>query len=262
MVPLAQAEDPSVFGAKATRLGLALRNNLPVPMGLALSPEFATSFSDGHMQQPMHTAAAVLGYPLAVRSSAIGEDGVSRSFAGQHLSVINVVSSEDLQPAVARVCESATNSDGYRRSFGITGPLKMGVVVQRQVDMVCAGVMFTRDPVGGGESLIVEGAWGQGEVVVQGLITPDFLRMNRSGETILHTPGLKDLRIDLNPDGGTRMMDQSGEIVTASCFTPERQVALADLANRCEAVFGPSLDIEWGFDYFGNVRLLQVRSSI
>ena len=94
VVALAEAEDVSLFGSKAVGLGQAVRDGLPVPPGVALSGAIVDAVASGDRQaiEKVVGAARPLGGPLAVRSSAVDEDGATASFAGQHLTLLNVPS--------------------------------------------------------------------------------------------------------------------------------------------------------------------------
>ncbi len=91
-VPLEDAGDSSAFGSKAVGLGEAVRAGLPVPPGVALSGLVVEAVAGGDERVIEEVKALVrpLGRPLAVRSSAADEDGAEASFAGQHLTLLNV----------------------------------------------------------------------------------------------------------------------------------------------------------------------------
>src|SRR6185503_7266278 len=95
------AVDSEEYGGKALELGRALRAGLPVPPGWALSPPLVERvvLGDSSLRQRLVAAFEALG-PSAVRSSAVGEDGADASFAGQHVSVLNVRSQQGLLDAV------------------------------------------------------------------------------------------------------------------------------------------------------------------
>src|SRR6187200_3673385 len=174
VVPLAEATDDSRLGAKATGLGAAARAGLPIPPGIALSGSFVDSVAAGHdLACELLTAAArSLQVPLAVRSSATDEDGADASFAGQHLTLLNVPSIDDLTAAVREIWWSA-NSDSaitYRQRVGLFTRPSVGVVVQSLLDPQAAGVMFTRNPINGEDERVIEAGWGLGEAVVAGLV--------------------------------------------------------------------------------------------
>jgi len=102
LLPLAEVSDTSVFGSKAVGLGEAVRDGLPVPPGFALAGplvEAVASEEDDAIAILVSTIRP-LGGPLAVRSSAVDEDGADASFAGQHLTLLNVPSADELPQAL------------------------------------------------------------------------------------------------------------------------------------------------------------------
>ena len=105
VVPLKQARETSLYGSKAVGLGDAARQNLPVPPGVALSGDLveAVAGQDEKALEKVARAIAALPPPYAVRSSAVDEDGADASFAGQHLTVLNVHSAADVPGAVRGV---------------------------------------------------------------------------------------------------------------------------------------------------------------
>jgi len=263
VVPLAKARDDAVFGSKAVGLGDAARGGLPLPPGVALSGAIVEAVAAGEERAIRKVAKSVgpLRGPLAVRSSAVDEDGAEASFAGQHLTLLNVLSSEDVCSALREIWWSA-NSDSaitYRQRVGLFTRPSVGVVVQALLDPEVAGVMFTRNPVNGADERMIEASWGLGEAVVAGLVIPDNYRIDCSGQVLERTPGLKKIAIRTLPDGGTFEEEVPPELVEQSCLDDEQLDALNRLADRCEEVYGPARDIEWAFAD-GELYLLQCRA--
>ena len=97
---------------------------------------------------------------VAVRSSGVGEDSTSASFAGQHATVLDVRSRVALAEAIRNVWASGRNAGvlGYRERLGLAGEPRMGIVVQRLVASDRAGVLFTRNPMTGADECVVEAA--------------------------------------------------------------------------------------------------------
>ena len=123
VVPFIGARETALFGSKAVGLGDAVRAGLPVPPGVALSGAFVEAVAglDPNAIEQLATAVEGLRPPFAVRSSAVDEDSAAASFAGQHLTVLNVHSSADVPGAVREVWWSA-NSDAaitYRQKVGL-----------------------------------------------------------------------------------------------------------------------------------------------
>ena len=131
--------------------------------------------------------------PLAVRSSAVDEDGAEASFAGQHLTLLNVPTAADCPSALRDIWWSA-NSDSaitYRQRVGLFTRPSVGVVIQTLLDPEIAGVMFTENPMTGADERVIEASWGLGEAVVAGLVIPDHYRFDRSGQVLERKPGRK-----------------------------------------------------------------------
>lgn len=263
VVPLEQAHETALFGSKAVGLGEAIRDGLPVPPGVALSGAVVDAVAGRDEDAMAAVAAAVeaLSVPLAVRSSAIDEDGADASFAGQHLTLLNICGVEELSSALGEVWWSA-NSDSaitYRQRVGLFRRPSVGVVVQELVDPETAGVMFTQNPVTGADERMIEASWGLGEAVVAARVIPDHFRVGRDGTVLERTPGRKSMAFRSLPDGGTVEADVAPELVERLCLDDSQLAELGALAQRCEEVYGPARDIEWAFAE-GRLYLLQCRA--
>jgi pyruvate,water dikinase len=263
MIPLHKTDNESQFGGKATQLGVALRAGLPVPQGFALPVPLvqAVRAGDAAAVQTVREAFWALGGPVAVRSSAVGEDGAAASFAGQHLTRLNVRS---MDAAVDAVCAVAASGEteavrAYLARRGLRAEVRMAVIFQRMVESRVAGVLFTRCPMTGRDERLIEATWGLGEAVVAGLVTPDRYRIDRRGAVLERFPGTKDLKVSMSKAEGTEQVPVDGASVTALCLDAAALAALHDLATRCEEVFGPGRDIEWAFED-KSLLLLQCRA--
>ena len=262
-VALAEAADTSLFGSKAVGLGQALRDGLTVPPGVALSGAIVEAVAAGEEQAIATVAALVapLAGPLAVRSSAVDEDGAEASFAGQHLTLLNVPSWEELAAALSEIWWSA-NSDSaitYRQRVGLFVRPSVGVVVQSLLHPDSAGVMFTQNPVTGADERVVEGSWGLGEAVVAGLVIPDHYRIARSGEVLERAAGFKKIAIRTVAGGGTVEERLAPELVEQLCLDDGQLAQLNHLADQCERIYGPARDVEWAVAG-GTLYLLQCRA--
>jgi len=263
VVPLADARDDALFGSKAVGLGQAARAGLPLPPGVALSGAVVEAVANGDQRALSEVGELVrpLGGPLAVRSSAVDEDGAQASFAGQHLTLLNVPSADDVGAAVGEVWWSA-NSDSaitYRQRVGLFRRPSVGVVVQALLEPESAGVMFTRNPINGADERLVEASWGLGEAVVAGRVIPDNFRVDRSGHVLQRTAGFKTVAIRTRPDGGTVDEEIPRDDAERLCLDDGQLAELHRLAERCEEVYGPDRDIEWAFAG-GQLYLLQCRA--
>ena len=263
VVPLAQASDDTLYGAKAVGLGDAARGGVPLPPGIALSGALVEAVAAGEQSAIKQVESALSGIPppLAVRSSAVDEDGADASFAGQHLTLLNVPSVGELESALRKIWWSA-NSDSaitYRQRVGLFTRPSIGVVVQALLNPEVAGVMFTRNPVTGADERLIEASWGLGEVVVAGRVIPDMYRVDRSGQVLERTAGLKKVAIRSLADGGTTEEPVPADLQERLCLDDAQLVGLSLLASRCEEVYGPGRDIEWAIAD-GELYLLQCRA--
>ena len=262
LVPLADAAEESAFGGKAVSLGAAIRAGLPVPPGVALGTVMVDRVADGDVA----AIEAVLSSPhipderLAVRSSAVGEDSADASFAGQHATKLNV-RKPNVREAVQVVWASARTDAAlaYRTRKGLPAHPKIAVVVQLLVEPVAAGVLFTRNPISGADERMIEASWGLGEAVVSGIVVPDRATLNPQGIVVDFVVGDKDVKIWYDEDDGTSETPVDEGLRSVPCVDESHLEALNDLANRCQRVWGPALDIEWALGGDGNIYLLQCR---
>jgi len=263
VVPLVDAHEESLYGAKAVGLGDAARAGLPIPPGVALSGEMVDAIVEGDTEAlgDVMRLARELPLPLAVRSSAVDEDGADASFAGQHLTLLNVRTADDVDAALRDIWWSA-NSDSaitYRKRVGLFTRPSIAVVIQSLLAPDSAGVMFTQNPINGADERVIEASWGLGEVVVAGRVIPDHFRIDRDGEVVERIPGVKKVMLRTLPDGGTEEQDVGAAQVEQPCLDDAQLAKLHALAAICEQVYGPSRDIEWAFAD-GELYLLQCRA--
>ncbi len=262
-VALIDALDEAHFGGKASKLAHSLKAGLPVPPGFALGTTHVEAVANSNEQalHQLREAFASLDGPCAVRSSAIGEDSEGASFAGQHLTLLNICSADEVVPAVLQVRLSAHTDAAlaYRRKLGRNDAPRVAVVVQRMVEPDCAGVMFTLHPITGADERVIEAAWGLGEAVVAGLVVPDNYTLNASGTVLKRQLGAKDIMLRSDPAGGTREESVASDRIEAPCLNDRQLGMLHELASLCEGHFGRGLDIEWAI-VAETLYLLQCRA--
>ena len=142
---------------------------------------------------------------VAVRSSATGEDGADASFAGMNETYTNIRGEADLIDAVQNCWASLFGPRvvAYRASRGFSADPAMAVVVQQMIASERSGVAFTADPTTDAtDRVVVEGAFGQGEVVVSGSVEPDtYVVAKENGEILSRRIGFKSFKIVRGPDG-------------------------------------------------------------
>ncbi|MBZ4420945.1 phosphoenolpyruvate synthase [Myxococcus sp. RHST-1-4] len=199
---------------------------------------------------------------VAVRSSATSEDTAATSFAGMHETYTNVAGDEAVLDRVRECWSSAYGQRvvAYRRSQGMSEEPTLAVVVQEMVDSSRSGVLFTVDPsTGNRDRLVIEGAFGLGEVVVGGQVEPDTYVVDKRRLRILEARiGHKDFKIVRESHGKERRVDLSPEEAGRRVLTDEEILELARLGQRVEQHYGSPQDVEWA-ESGGRMYLVQSR---
>jgi phosphoenolpyruvate synthase/pyruvate phosphate dikinase len=254
--PLAdlRASDEALFGGKSAALGELIDAGLPVPPGFALSTSASLDDVAEHYRE--------LGEPpVAVRSSAVGEDSAEATFAGMQDTYLWVRGVDAVHEAVRKCWASLDNPEAvaYRERLGGPPPA-MGVTIQAMVDAAISGVLFTCNPVSGDPSTVaVNASWGLGLAVVGGEVTPDEYRVSKiTGEVLQRTIGPKELEYVAGADGPERR-EVEEERRSVACLDDEHLGALLELARRIEKHFGCHQDVEWAIDGNGELFVLQSR---
>jgi pyruvate,water dikinase len=187
--------------------------------------------------------------PVAVRSSATAEDLPEMSFAGQQDTFLNVRRSENVLDAVKRCWASlwTARALGYRARRGVrSDEVALAVVVQQLVPADAAGIMFTADPLTGArDKVLINAAWGLGEAIVGGHVTPDtFLLDKQSGSIQSQEIAAKDVMTTRLAEGTGEGPVPAGKRSQAT-LQPSQATALAQLGTRIEQLYGRPMDIEW-----------------
>ena len=199
---------------------------------------------------------------VAVRSSATGEDGADASFAGMNATFTNVCGEQELIDAVQRCWASLFSPRvvTYRASRKFTTDPAMAVVVQVMIASERAGVAFTADPSTGAEDrVIVEAAFGQGEVVVSGSVEPDTYVVDKiTGEILSRRMGYKNFKIVRGADGSDRNIDLSDAEAQSQVLSDEELREIVALALVTERHNGCPQDTEWAIAD-GKIWLVQAR---
>ncbi|MFI7587401.1 phosphoenolpyruvate synthase [Spongisporangium articulatum] len=204
-----------------------------------------------------------LGAPdVAVRSSATGEDTGGTSFAGMNETFTDVRGEAALLAMLRECWASAYGARviAYRASQGVADEPAVAVVVQRMVHSERSGVMFSADPATGDRGhVVVEGAFGLGEVVVGGQLVPDTYVLDKSGPRLLEVRiGYKTHRIVAGPSGADVREELDPDTATRRVLSDEEAVDLARLALRVEQHYGAPQDMEWAIEG-GRTYLVQSR---
>ena len=242
------ADDPGAVAELSRRLRAMVRES-PVP---------------DHLVQAVTEAYHRLGddVPVAVRSSATMEDSADLSFAGMNETFTNVTGADRLLERV-RDCWASMFGErvlSYRASRRIAAEPAIAVVVQKMLQPVASGVIFTADPATSDRSsTVIEAAFGQGEVVVGGQVQPDTYIVAKNGPAIrqVHV-GRKSHKIVAGPDGD-RVVTLDEEEAGARVLSDGQVLDLARLAAVVEAHYGIPQDMEFVLDGDGRMWLVQTR---
>jgi pyruvate, water dikinase len=187
--------------------------------------------------------------PVAVRSSALGEDAADATFAGQQETYLWVRGADAVYDAV-RDCWASLHSPpaiSYRARLARDEKSPaMGVTVQVMVDAAVSGVMFTCNPVSGDPSTVaVSASWGLGQAVVGGEVTPDEYRLSKVTGDVLHRK-INDKHVEyVAGESGAVAVEVPPERRNEPCLDDERLAVLLEIARRVERHFGSHQDIEW-----------------
>lgn len=252
--------DPLLTGGKAANLSrLAARHRVP--------PGFCIPFDhppDEGLAEAYHALGERCGTSepiVAVRSSAIDEDGNQTSFAGQHETYLNLRGAAAVTAAV-HACRASAGSHRareYRESFGLgADQARVAVLVQQLVPADASAVVFSVHPISGPGEVLVNATWGLGESLVGGSVNPDSYVFRTSDLHLLsRQTGLKE-RMTVPVPGGTREVLVPGALRRLPSLTAEQAAEAARLAVRLEAEMGWPADIELAFAG-ADLYLLQCR---
>jgi pyruvate,water dikinase len=287
--------DEERFGAKSALLGELIAGEIPVPPGFAIASDAYLAAVEGidlDGRDPEECARAIRELavpdqlrteiggryeqlaaladeeepPVAVRSSAIGEDSEEATFAGQQETYLWVRGVDGICRAVRDCWASLYGAEAvsYRAEMADEDAVPaMGVTVQLMVDAAVSGVMFTCNPVTGDPSTIaVNASWGLGLAVVGGEVTPDEYRVSKVTQEILsQSIGPKEVEYVPDPSGsGATKCEVPAERRDAACLGEEQLAALAGVGRRVEDHLGAHQDIEWAIARGGEGELFMLQA--
>ena len=209
---------------------------------------------------------------VAVRSSAVSEDGAGASFAGQYETYLGVTGAAQVLRHIRKCWASGYSAHAleYRRRFGGAGPLRahdLAVGVLELIDARSSGVAFTLDPVSGDRgTLVVEGNWGFGESVVSGHVSPDHWTVDRAtGRVLTERVGAKRAWSVLDPAADRVVLGPlPAELTERACLNHDEVRHICQQAAAIEAAeAGVPQDVEWaiarGSPFPDSVFILQHR---
>ncbi len=202
---------------------------------------------------------------VAVRSSATAEDLPDASFAGQQDTYLNVQGAETIIAKV-KECYASCFTDRavyYREKQGFDHiEVALSAVVQMMVFSKTSGVMFTVNVATGDDNnILIEAAFGLGEYVVQGTVTPDNYTISKHDHKIIdRCVNEQDIMLVRKKGGDCEEVQVPEEQRKVQTLTDEQILELADYAKKIEKHYGCYMDMEWGVDERTNkIWILQAR---
>src|SRR6266568_8465854 len=189
------------------------------------------------------------GQAVAVRSSATAEDLPGLSFAGQQETYLNIRGETMVLSAVKRCWASLWTAwaIGYRARHNIAQEdVSLAVVVQELVPADASGIMFTANPVTGArDQVMINAAWGLGEAIVGGQVTPDTVVVEKAGGAITSQEIAEKDVMTVRTQSGTREEPVPADRRTQAVLSPAQVASLACIGVQIEHLYGQPMDIEW-----------------
>ena len=261
--------DATLVGGKAANLSRLARMHQRVPDGFCIPWTVMEQAHPRELRDEITQAIAGLmachSLPelvVAVRSSAVDEDGSAASFAGQHETFLNIVGVDSIIQAVTRCQESARSTRvlEYRRKQGLSGErLQLAVLVQQLVASDVSAVVFSANPITGSrDEIMINASWGLGESIVGGTVTPDTFIVRKSDLAIIQRVIADKHRMTVSISRGTREVDVPHFLRKEATLNDEHVVELAKLARTLEVTMKHPVDVEGAYAR-GELYLLQCR---
>lgn len=270
VVWLGQSDDIKIFGGKSAQLS-RLCTRYPVPPGFCISvaafeqwvaqghPDHLPTFWQTAVDQAYQHLAATLQLdqpPVAVRSSAVDEDGQSASFAGQYESYLNVVGMEALATAILACWHSAfaERVKVYRQG----APAPLAVLVQLMVPADMALVAFSRNPINQQAEVVINATWGLGQSLVDGSTTPDTYVVRPSDQALLQRQIGAKPNMTVRLPTGVKQVPTPRPMQRMAVLSEPQVKEVAHLAIQLESDMGWPIDLEAAY-YQNKLYLLQCR---
>jgi pyruvate,water dikinase len=259
----------SVVGGKAASLSrLAAGHSVPPGFAIAAMPtateEAVSGLRDAIEQAYQRLAERCRTHApaVAVRSSAVDEDGTDASFAGQHDTYLNIRGAEALVDAVRRCVQSAASLEAlaYRQQRGLqVDDVRMAVLVQQLVHADASAVVFSANPITGSrDEVMINSNWGLGESIVGGMTTPDMFVVEKESLRIKARDVARKAVMTVTHDDGTMEKDVPEAMQSHPSLSDDEIVEVARLATSLEQTNGHAVDVECAIAQ-GRLYLLQCR---
>jgi pyruvate,water dikinase len=261
--------DSSLVGGKAANLSRLARMYHRVPDGFSLPVMVMDEAHPLDLLDEITCAISDLmachnlpDFIAAVRSSAVDEDGVTASFAGQHETYLNIVGAEAIIQAITRCWQSARSEHAvhYRRQQGLSVERpQIAVLVQQLVPVDVAAVVFSANPITGNhDEIMINASWGLGESIVGGTVTPDMFIVRKSDVAVVQRVIADKQRMTVSVPGGTHEVETPRFLRNTSSLNDEQVIEMAKLVVALEATMEYPVDVECAYAE-GQLYLLQCR---
>ena len=186
---------------------------------------------------------------VAVRSSATAEDLPDASFAGQQETYLNIAGADQVLEATKKCWASlwTARAIGYRarQNIGAEG-VALAVVVQLLINAEAAGIMFTANPMNGNlDETVINAAWGLGEAVVGGAVTPDTLTISKLTDGLIERETAEKLVMTVRTETGTEEQPVPDSLQKIPVLSDEQAAQLTRYGVEIEELYGMPMDIEW-----------------
>jgi pyruvate,water dikinase len=186
---------------------------------------------------------------VAVRSSATAEDLPDASFAGQQETYLNISGAGQVLEATKKCWASlwTARAIGYRarQNIGVEG-VALAVVVQTLIDAEAAGIMFTANPLNGNhDETVINAAWGLGEAVVGGAVTPDTLTVSKPDGSLIERETAEKLVMTVRTGTGTQEQPVPDSLQKVPVLSDTQATQLTRIGAEIEELYGMPMDIEW-----------------
>ncbi len=229
-------------------------SNIPSDLAQSISHAYDTL---AHLQPSIENRLAV-----AVRSSATAEDLPEASFAGQQETYLNMRSLDALLEAVKKCWASlwTARAIAYRIKKNMDhSEVALAVVVQELVHAEAAGVLFSANPMSGRrDEMVINAAWGLGEAIVAGKVSPDTIIADHATGKIKKMDVTDKTVITVETKTGTEEKPLTDGRRSSAVLDKVQVAELVGIARRIESLYGKPQDIEWCRSG-GNFYIVQAR---
>jgi len=246
----------SVDAAQPSTLEVASTTIAQLFAETEMPAQLADAILQAYQDLAGHTSA------VAVRSSATAEDLPAASFAGQQETYLNIHGANAVLDAVRKCWASlwTGRAISYRLHQGIpSDSIALSVIVQELVPAEAAGILFTANPISGKrDELVINAAWGLGEAVVSGAVTPDSVIIDKSTGHVLRRNIAEKQVMTIRVEAGTEEQPVPDSLKNKAVLTDAQAASLSHYGTQIEQIYAMPMDIEWALAQ-GKFAILQAR---